>query len=140
MFEYLMPALVMHSPAGSLLDQTCRLAVAPQIQYGREHGVPWGISESAYSVRDRDLRTSTRLRRAGAGLKRGLSEDLSSPLRYGAGRDDRRARGRRATSSGWRSRRAGAMASTKRSTTRGRVPEGEQSARRCAPTWPTTRA
>src|SRR6202007_2953051 len=27
MFEYLMPALVMRAPAGSLLDQTCRLLV-----------------------------------------------------------------------------------------------------------------
>ncbi|HXH62854.1 MAG TPA: hypothetical protein VNG95_01655, partial [Gemmatimonadales bacterium] len=33
MFEYLMPALVMRSPGGSLLEQTCRLAVQRQITY-----------------------------------------------------------------------------------------------------------
>ena len=36
MFEYLMPALVMRAPAGSLLDQTCRLVVRRQISYGAE--------------------------------------------------------------------------------------------------------
>ena len=33
MFEYLMPALVMRAPAGSLLEQTSRLVVARQIRY-----------------------------------------------------------------------------------------------------------
>ena len=46
MFEYLMPALVMRSPAGSLLDQTNRLIVARQMRYAASRGVPWGISES----------------------------------------------------------------------------------------------
>ena len=35
MFEYLMPALVMRAPAGSLLDQTYRLVVARQIALRR---------------------------------------------------------------------------------------------------------
>ena len=52
MFEYLMPSLVMRSPAGSLLDQTDRLAVWRQKNYGVQLGVPWGISESAYNARD----------------------------------------------------------------------------------------
>ena len=34
MFEYLMPSLVMRAPAGSLLDQTDRLVVRRQIEYG----------------------------------------------------------------------------------------------------------
>ena len=38
MFEYLMPSLVMHPPAGSLLDQTCRSIVRRQIAYGKENG------------------------------------------------------------------------------------------------------
>src|SRR3990172_895875 len=46
MFEYLRPALVMRAPAGSLLDQTSRLAVARQITYGAEGRAPWGLSES----------------------------------------------------------------------------------------------
>ncbi|MDI1290036.1 MAG: glycosyl transferase, partial [bacterium] len=52
MFEYLMPALVMRSPTHSLLDQTNRLVVARQINYGAEIGVPWGISESGFNARD----------------------------------------------------------------------------------------
>lgn len=55
MFEYLMPALVMKTPAGSLLDQTCLHAIQEQIRYGRAHHVPWGISESGVNVRDVEL-------------------------------------------------------------------------------------
>lgn len=55
MFEYLMPALVMRSPPGSLLDQTSHLIVRRQQKYGTERGVPWGISESAYNARDLEL-------------------------------------------------------------------------------------
>ena len=53
MFEYLMPLLVMPPRPFSLLDQTCHSAVHRQIAYGRARGVPWGISESAYNLRDR---------------------------------------------------------------------------------------
>ena len=35
MFEYLMPSLVMFTPRYSLLDQTCRLIVKRQIEYGK---------------------------------------------------------------------------------------------------------
>ncbi|HSG66292.1 MAG TPA: glycosyl transferase, partial [Gammaproteobacteria bacterium] len=52
MFEYLMPSLVMRAPAGSLLEQTSRLVVRRQIAYGTALGAPWGVSESAYNVRD----------------------------------------------------------------------------------------
>ncbi len=52
MFEYLMPSLVMRAPAGSLLERTNRLVVWRQEQYGNELGVPWGMSESEYNVRD----------------------------------------------------------------------------------------
>ena len=68
MFEYLMPALVMRSPAGSLLSQTYEQVVLRQIEYGAERGVPWGISESAYSARDLDFTYQySELRCAGAG-------------------------------------------------------------------------
>ena len=77
MFEYLMPALVMRSPAGSLLDQTCHLIVRRQRQYGAERGVPWGISESAYNARDLELTYQyTNFGVPGLGLKRGLSDDV----------------------------------------------------------------
>ena len=52
MFEYLMPLLFMRTYQSSLLDQACRNAVARQIEYGHEKGVPWGISEAAYSALD----------------------------------------------------------------------------------------
>ena len=52
MFEYLMPSLVMRAPAGSLLEETNRLIVWRQARYGDKLGVPWGMSESEYDVRD----------------------------------------------------------------------------------------
>ncbi len=55
MFEYLMPLLVMESFPGTLLDQSDRGAVRAQIAYGLERGVPWGVSESAYNLRDQHL-------------------------------------------------------------------------------------
>jgi cyclic beta-1,2-glucan synthetase len=54
MFEYLMPSLVMRSPATSLLSSTERRGVRRQIEYGAQRGVPWGISESGYFARDPD--------------------------------------------------------------------------------------
>ncbi|HYN22161.1 MAG TPA: glucoamylase family protein, partial [Thermoanaerobaculia bacterium] len=77
MFEYLMPALIMRSPAHSLLDQTCRLVVQGQIRYGARRGVPWGVSESAFNGRDLELTYQySNFGVPGLGLKRGLSEDL----------------------------------------------------------------
>ncbi|MCI0362798.1 MAG: hypothetical protein L0219_02885 [Phycisphaerales bacterium] len=46
MFEYLMPLLVMPTYDRTLLDDTYRAVVRRQIEYGRQRGVPWGISES----------------------------------------------------------------------------------------------
>jgi cyclic beta-1,2-glucan synthetase len=77
MFEYLMPELVMAPPEGSLLQHTARLVVRRQIDFGRERGVPWGVSESAYNARDLDLNYQYRaFGVSGLGLKRGLAEDL----------------------------------------------------------------
>jgi cyclic beta-1,2-glucan synthetase len=77
MFEYLMPSLVLDTPRGTLLDQTCRGVVARQIEYGGENGIPWGISESAYNQRDRALTYQySGFGVPGLGLKRGLGDDL----------------------------------------------------------------
>jgi cyclic beta-1,2-glucan synthetase len=77
MFEYLMPALVMRAPAGSLVDQTCQLVVRRQIAYGDERGVPWGVSESGYNTRDLELTYQySNFGVPGLGLQRGLSEDV----------------------------------------------------------------
>ena len=59
MFEYLMPSLVMRAPTVSVLEQTNRVIVRRQIEYGESLGTPWGISESAYNARDRSLPTNT---------------------------------------------------------------------------------
>lgn len=77
MFEYLMPMLVMPTYDNTLLDQTCKAAVVRQIEYGRQRGVPWGMSESAYNTVDAQLNYQYRAFGVpGLGLKRGLAEDL----------------------------------------------------------------
>lgn len=77
MFEYLMPLLVMPTFENTLLDQTCKAAVNRQIAYGRERGVPWGISESGYNAVDVQFNYQYRAFGVpGLGLKRGLGEDL----------------------------------------------------------------
>ena len=77
MFEYLMPLLVMPTYENTLLDQTYRAVVRRQIEYGRQRGVPWGISESGYNTIDVHLNYQYRAFGVpGLGLKRGLAEDL----------------------------------------------------------------
>ena len=77
MFEYLMPLLVMPTFDNTLLDQTYRSAVARQIEYGVERGVPWGISESGYQAFDTSLNYQYRAFGVpGLGFKRGLGDDL----------------------------------------------------------------
>jgi cyclic beta-1,2-glucan synthetase len=77
MFEYLMPELVMTVPPGSLLAETDHLAVVRQIAYGRERGIPWGVSESAYNVRDiHDTYQYSNFGVSGLGLKRGLGDNV----------------------------------------------------------------
>ena len=77
MFEYLMPLLVMPTYDNTLLDQTCKAAVERQIEYGRQRGVPWGISESGYNTIDVHLNYQYRAFGVpGLGLKRGLADDV----------------------------------------------------------------
>ncbi len=77
MFEYLMPRLMMRGLAGTLVAEAARTAVARQIEYGRQNGVPWGISESSFGARnplgDYDYQA---FGVPGLGLKRGLDRDL----------------------------------------------------------------
>jgi len=76
MFEYLMPSLVMRAPTGSLLEQSARLVVRRQIKYGAELDIPWGVSESAYNVRDLQFTYQySNFGIPGLGLKRGLAEN-----------------------------------------------------------------
>ncbi len=77
MFEYLMPLLFMRSYPDTLLDESCRMVVRRQIEYGASRGVPWGISESAYNVVDQhDTYQYKAFGVPGLGLKRGLGEEL----------------------------------------------------------------
>ena len=77
MFEYLMPLLFQRSYGNSLLDKSVRDAVAIQIDYGRKHQVPWGISECAFG--DLDLHKTYQYQAFGVpelGLKRGLADKI----------------------------------------------------------------
>ncbi|MEP6607994.1 MAG: glucoamylase family protein, partial [Burkholderiaceae bacterium] len=77
MFEYLMPLLVMPTHENTLLDQTYIAAVDRQIEYGRQRGVPWGISECGYNTVDAyDNYQYKAFGAPGLGLKRGLADDL----------------------------------------------------------------
>ena len=141
MFEYLMPLLVMRSFPYTLLDQTYRGAVRRHIEYAAERSVPWGISESAYNVRDRHLTYQYR----GFGvpdlaLKRGLGKDLviapyatALALLVEPHRGDAQLRGTRARRS---ARRRTVSASPW--TTRGRT--WARRSRSSARTWRTTSA
>ncbi|MFC0810923.1 GH36-type glycosyl hydrolase domain-containing protein [Paracoccus panacisoli] len=55
MFEYLMPPLLLKERQGGILNHSSRMAVEVQMEWGRSHGLPWGISESAFNARDRDM-------------------------------------------------------------------------------------
>jgi cellobiose phosphorylase len=77
MFEYLMPMLVMRSFPFTVLAQTCDGALERQVAWGAEWDVPWGVSESAYNVRDRHQ--TYQYRPFGVpdlALKRGLGREL----------------------------------------------------------------
>lgn len=77
MFEYLMPLLVMPNFDNTLLNQTYKASVKRQIDYGNQHNVPWGISESGYHLFDASLNYQYRAFGVpGLGLKRGLADDL----------------------------------------------------------------
>ncbi|RJP30750.1 MAG: cyclic beta 1-2 glucan synthetase [Candidatus Omnitrophota bacterium] len=77
MFEYLMPLLIMPTYENTLLDQTCKAVVKKQIEYGKQRGVPWGISESGYNATDVNLNYQYRTFGVpGLGFKRELAQDL----------------------------------------------------------------
>ena len=77
MFEFLMPLLVMPTYENTLLDQTYRAVVRRQIDYGKQRGVPWGISESGYNTTDQHHNYQYRAFGVpGLGLPSGLADDL----------------------------------------------------------------
>jgi cyclic beta-1,2-glucan synthetase len=77
MFEYLMPTLVMQALPETVLAQTYKGVIDRQVADGALRAVPWGISESAYNVRDRHF--TYQYRPFGVpdlALKRGLGREL----------------------------------------------------------------
>ena len=77
MFEYLMPNLVMPTYENTLLDEMNTGTILKQIEYGDQHNIPWGISESCYNLVDAHLTYQYRAFGVpGLGFKRGLGQDL----------------------------------------------------------------
>ena len=77
MFEYLMPMLLAGNFENTILDQSCHAAVRCQIAYGKNKGVPWGISESSYYRFDAGMHYQYKAFGVpGLGFKRGLEEEL----------------------------------------------------------------
>ncbi len=52
MFEYLMPSIWMRSYPDTLVSRTLASVVEIQRAFGREHNIPWGISESGWAGTD----------------------------------------------------------------------------------------
>lgn len=77
MFEYMMPWLIMRTYSNTIWDSTYRGVVRRQIEYARERGVPFGISESGYYAFDYQMNYQYRAFGVpGLGFQRGLENDL----------------------------------------------------------------
>ncbi len=76
MFEYLMPPLIMHEPLGSALNLSNNTAIDVQIANARGKRTPWGVSESAFNARDREMNYQYHaFGVATLGLNRNLADD-----------------------------------------------------------------
>ncbi len=76
-FEYLMPNINVKRYEGSLLDESCKFLIMNQIEYSQKLGIPWGISESAFNLKD--LHSNYQYKAFGIpwlGLKRGLEDEM----------------------------------------------------------------
>ncbi len=77
MFEYFMPPLLIRNYEGTLLHQSLHTVVRQHVAYGRQKGVPWGISESGYYTFDSAQNYQYKAFGVPAlGFKRGLGEEL----------------------------------------------------------------
>ncbi len=76
-FEYLMPNINMNQYKGSLLDESINFMLMSQKEYAKKIGIPWGISESAFNLKD--LNSNYQYKAFGIpwlGLKRGLADEM----------------------------------------------------------------
>ncbi len=76
-FEYLMPNVNIRKYEGSLLDESSKFMIMSQKEYAKQLGIPWGISESAFNLKD--LNSNYQYKAFGIpwlGLKRGLADEM----------------------------------------------------------------
>ena len=76
-FEYLMPNINIPKYKGSLLDESCKFMIMSQMEYAKKLKIPWGISESAFNLKD--LYSNYQYKAFGIpwlGLKRGLADEM----------------------------------------------------------------
>ncbi len=76
-FEYLMPNINIPKYEGSLLDESCKFMIMSQKEYAKKLGITWGISESAFNLKD--LNSNYQYKAFGIpwlGLKRGLADEM----------------------------------------------------------------
>lgn len=77
MFEYFMPLILLPNFSNTLWDLTYRMVVRKQIEYAKKKQIPWGISESGYSLQDFHHNYQYHAFGVpGLGLKQGLEKDL----------------------------------------------------------------
>lgn len=76
-FEYWMPNVNIPKYPLSLLDESCKFMVMSQQTYAQKLGIPWGISEAAFHLKD--LYNNYQYKAFGIpwlGLKRGLADEM----------------------------------------------------------------
>lgn len=76
-FEYLMPNVNIPKYEGSLIQESCNFLLMSQKEYSKKLGIPWGISESAFNLKD--LNSNYQYKAFGIpwlGLKRGLADEM----------------------------------------------------------------
>ena len=76
-FEYLMPNINIPKYPGSMLEESCHFMIMSQKEYAKKLGIPWGISEAAFNVKD--LHGNYQYKAFGIpwlGLKRGLADEI----------------------------------------------------------------
>ena len=76
-FEYLMPNINIPKYPGSVLDESCKFMIMSQKEYAKKLGITWGISESAFNLKD--LNNHYQYKAFGIpwlGLKRGLADEM----------------------------------------------------------------
>ena len=76
-FEYFMPNINIPKYPGSLLDESSKFMLMSQKKYAEKLGTAWGISESAFNLRD--FNSNYQYKAFGIpwlGLKRGLADEM----------------------------------------------------------------